>query len=224
MARVHARGIASDPTVSPLASVRKRMTSMDRLAASFASQHALAKVAIIAIAVAIYVVSAMVAPGVPGIMGGILSLLMLAIVLTDARFFIIPNALTGTALVFGLLQAGLEDRPETVLVGVVTAIARGAVLASAFLAVRVGYRWLRGREGMGLGDVKLAAVAGIWLDWLTIPLAVEIAALSALVVYALHQIVLRRPMQTTVRLPFGVFLAPAIWLGWLIDVTLQAPQ
>jgi leader peptidase (prepilin peptidase) / N-methyltransferase len=223
MARVHARGIASDPTVSPLASVRKRMTSMDRLAASFASQHALAKVAIIAIAVAIYVVSAMVAPGVPGIMGGILSLLMLAIVLTDARFFIIPNALTGTALVFGLLQAGL-DRPETVLVGVVAAIARGAVLASAFLAVRVGYRWLRGREGMGLGDVKLAAVAGIWLDWLTIPLAIEIAALSALVVYALHQIVLRRPMQTAVKLPFGVFLAPAIWLGWLIDVTLQAPQ
>jgi leader peptidase (prepilin peptidase) / N-methyltransferase len=204
-------------------SVRNRMTCMDRIAASFASQHTVVKVAIIVIAVAIYVVSAAVAAGMPGILGGILSVLMLAIVLTDMRFFIIPNALTSIALVLGLLQAGL-DGAETALVAVATAFARGALLALAFFALRVGYRWLRGREGMGLGDVKLAGVAGVWLDWLTIPLALEIAAVSALAACALRQMVLRRPMQTTVRLPFGVFLAPAIWLGWLMEVTLLAPR
>jgi hypothetical protein len=34
-----------------------------------------------------------------------------------------------------------------------------------------------------LGDVKLAGVMGAWLGWVTIPIAVEIAALSAIAVY-----------------------------------------
>ena len=49
-----------------------------------------------------------------------------------------------------------------------------------FFGFRAGYRALRGVEGMGLGDVKLAAVAGVWLDWAFLPIVVEIAALSAL--------------------------------------------
>jgi leader peptidase (prepilin peptidase)/N-methyltransferase len=53
-----------------------------------------------------------------------------------------------------------------------------------------------------------------------IPIAVEIAALSALAVYGLRQLVLRRPIHATAKVPFGVFFAPAIWLGWLIEVTL----
>jgi hypothetical protein len=27
-------------------------------------------------------------------------------------------------------------------------------------------------------------------------------------------------MSATARLPFGLFLAPAIWLGWLLEATL----
>jgi leader peptidase (prepilin peptidase)/N-methyltransferase len=27
-------------------------------------------------------------------------------------------------------------------------------------------------------------------------------------------------MRATARLPFGLFLAPAIWLGWLLQATL----
>jgi hypothetical protein len=29
-------------------------------------------------------------------------------------------------------------------------------------------------------------------------------------------------LRATGRLPFGLFLAPAIWLGWLLDATLLA--
>jgi leader peptidase (prepilin peptidase)/N-methyltransferase len=46
--------------------------------------------------------------------------------------------------------------------------------------------------------------------------AIEIAALTALLVYGVSQFVLRRPLQAAAKLPFGLFFAPAIWIGWLL--------
>src|SRR5262249_11224038 len=144
-----------------------------------------------------------------------------AIAAADARDFIIPDGLTAAALVLGLMDLMIEPG-GSVAGAVALGVFRAAVLALAFLALRIGYRALRGRQGIGLGDVKLAAVCGLWLDWLTIPIAVEIAALSALAVYVLRQFLLRRPMRAVARLPFGLFLAPAIWLAWLLEATLFA--
>src|SRR5262249_57454028 len=75
--------------------------------------------------------------------------------------------------------------------------------------------WLGGREGLGLGDVKLAGVAGVWLDWPAMPIAIEIAALGALALYVAGHVLGRRRIHAATRLPFGLFLAPAIWLAWL---------
>lgn len=94
---------------------------------------------------------------------------------------------------------------------------RAILLSLAFLGLRHVYHMLRQRDGLGLGDVKLAAVAGAWLHWQTIPIVIEIAALAALAAYAAHRYLAGRPFQATHRLPFGLFLAPAIWLGWLLD-------
>jgi leader peptidase (prepilin peptidase) / N-methyltransferase len=167
------------------------------------------------------VVSILLVPDIRGVFGAGLALIMIAIVAADAHDFIIPDGLTVAALALGLMEVVMvPSRP--VVEGVAIAVLRGAVLALAFLALRVGYRHLRGRQGIGLGDVKLAGVCGLWLDWLTIPIAVEVAALAALSVYVLRQLSLRRPMRATARLPFGVFLAPAIWLAWLLETTLFA--
>jgi leader peptidase (prepilin peptidase)/N-methyltransferase len=78
-------------------------------------------------------------------------------------------------------------------------------------------------EGIGLGDVKLAAAAGVWLDWLPLAVAVEMAVLAALAGYMLRQIIKRRPLRATGALPFGLYLAPSIWLGWLLQSTLLVP-
>ena len=64
---------------------------------------------------------------------------------------------------------------------------------------------------MGLGDVKLAAVAGVWLDWAFLPLVVEIAALSGLAA-ALYARLRGDGLDLKGRLPFGAFFAPAIWI------------
>jgi leader peptidase (prepilin peptidase)/N-methyltransferase len=63
-------------------------------------------------------------------------------------------------------------------------------------------------------------VAGVWLDWQTIPIAIEIAAVAALVGYLIAHLYRHRTVRPTTRLPFGLFLAPAIWIAWILDTTL----
>jgi leader peptidase (prepilin peptidase) / N-methyltransferase len=170
------------------------------------------------LAVAAAVTSLALAPGLGGVLGAGLALVMLAIAAIDARRFIIPDALTLTALALAVANAG-EDG-GAVLEGIGAALLRGAVLALSFLAVRAIYYRIRRREGIGLGDIKLAGVAGAWLGWATIPVAVEIAALAALAIYVTRQLAGGRAVSATARLPFGLFFAPAIWLGWLLEATL----
>jgi leader peptidase (prepilin peptidase) / N-methyltransferase len=159
------------------------------------------------------------APGLSGILGAGLALLMAAIAIIDARHFIIPNYLNAAACGLALVNAGILA-PDAVSEAVLFAILRGAVLALVFLGVREFYWRLRGREGLGLGDVKLAGVAGAWLDWLMIPVAIQIAAFAALTFFLLRSLVGGRPVRATGRLPFGLFLAPAIWICWLLEAML----
>src|SRR5580698_3600604 len=151
--------------------------------------------------------------------GAALALLMLAIAVSDIRHFIVPDALSATAFALGLMSAALfDDAPlaEAILI----CLLRAAAAALPLLALMLLYEWWRGRPGLGLGDVKLAAVAGAWLDWFTIVGVIEVAALAALAACVVWRYVLHRPIVATTPLPFGLFLAPAIWCGWLIETAL----
>jgi leader peptidase (prepilin peptidase) / N-methyltransferase len=178
---------------------------------------------VIGVIAAVAVVASIVsAPGVIGFLGACLAVLMVAIAVIDWRNFTIPNALNAAGFCLGLAHA-LVQQPGGMLLAVALALLRGAALAFLFLTIRYGYSRIRKRQGLGLGDVKLAGVAGAWLDWSTMPLAVEIAAFAALAVYAMRQLILGRPISATSRLPFGLFFAPAIWICWFIGMTFLAP-
>jgi len=189
--------------------------TLDKIAPAFAGGMP-GRLGLGLLAVGVVAVSFAVAPGAPGAFGAGLGLIMLAIAAVDARRFIIPNELVAAALALGLLHAVIEDT-DSALAGLALALLRGAVLALLFLGLRWLYAWWRGREGLGLGDVKLAAAAGAWLDWPSMPLAVEIAAVAALAVYAMVHVLGRRRIRAATRLPFGLFLAPAIWVAWLVQ-------
>jgi leader peptidase (prepilin peptidase)/N-methyltransferase len=179
-------------------------------------------IAITCAAIAGATASMVVVPDLGGLAGALLALAMLATAVIDGRHGIIPDELNAMAFGLALLNAATQA-PDAIVEAATDAVLRGAVLALLFLAARIGYRRVRGRQGIGLGDVKLAGVAGAWLSWLAMPIAVEVAAVAALAVYALRQWMLGRPFDPTTRLPFGLFFAPAIWLAWLIDVTLLSP-
>lgn len=159
------------------------------------------------------------APDARGFLGAGLALLMLAVAVVDLRYFIIPDELTGAALVLGLVDAALAQTPP-IVESLAAAVLRGALTMLFFLSVRWTYQRLRRREGLGLGDAKLALVAGVWLDWAMIPVAIEIAALAALAAYAASATTGKRKLNAAARMPFGLFFAPAIWLAWLTGVVL----
>jgi leader peptidase (prepilin peptidase)/N-methyltransferase len=159
------------------------------------------------------------APGPEGLLGALLAALMLAIAVVDGQRYIIPNELTAAALGLALLRVGLVG-PEAGSPAVLWAALRAAIVALPLLLLMIGYRRWRGRDGLGLGDIKLAGVAGAWLGPVTIFATIELAALSAIGAYAVNAYLRRRPWKATAFLPFGLFLAPAIWLGWLAEALL----
>jgi leader peptidase (prepilin peptidase)/N-methyltransferase len=168
--------------------------------------------ALVAIAVSITA-----SPDMVGLSGCGLALIMTLIAVIDARYFIIPDSLNAVGLGLGLVHAAVRDQ-EATMWAVATALGRGVALAMLFLFIRTIYARARGRQGLGLGDVKLAAVAGAWLDWTMLPIFLELAVLMALGAYLVRSLVWGSPISLADRLPFGVFLAPAIWLCWMIDI------
>lgn len=147
-------------------------------------------------------------PGTVVAATAVLALALGVIMMTDRRFHRIPDVISlpliplGLAVTWALWPESLTDH--------LIAMASGGV---AFLAVRWLYRWYRGVEGLGLGDVKLMMAAGAWtgLDYLApIVLAACLMALAGLL--------LRfgaRELGRQTRVAFGVWLAPAILAAWL---------
>lgn len=154
------------------------------------------------------------APAAEGLYGAFLAALMLAIAANDARHYLIPNELTGAAFALALLRAAAFV-PDVGAEALFWPIARAVVVALPLLLLMLAYRYWRGRDGLGLGDVKLAAVSGAWLDLATVAAVIELAALLAIGAYVANAALYRRSLRGTAFLPFGLFLAPSIWIGWL---------
>ena len=134
---------------------------------------------------------------------------LLALAWIDVRRLILPDVLTLPLIVAGLLAAAVLD-PDSL-----AERALGAALGYlALRAVAWAYLRLRGREGLGQGDAKLLAAAGAWLGAVALPQIILVAALSALLVAAALRLS-GRTMHAHSALPFGPFLALAIWALWL---------
>ncbi len=181
-----------------------------------------AKIACVAAAVGgAFGVSFAVAPGMNGVAGAALAGISLAIAIVDYRRMVIPDELNGLALLVGLASAGLRSSAAP-FAAILDAVIRAATMFAVFFVFRLSYRRLRGVEGMGLGDVKLAAAAGAWLDWPDLPIAVDIAALAALAA-ALFARLGGRELTLTAKVPFGVFFAPSIWACWALAAWRDSP-
>jgi leader peptidase (prepilin peptidase)/N-methyltransferase len=135
------------------------------------------------------------------------TLLVLATV--DALAFRLPDILTLPMIAVGLAVSWwLPDRD---IIGHTIAAAAGMAV---FYAIAVAYRRTRGQDGLGLGDVKLAGVAGAWLGWQALPYVVLLGCAVGLVWVGIATM-RRGRAALSERIPFGVALCFAIWIVWL---------
>ena len=125
----------------------------------------------------------------------------------DIALFILPDAITLGGAVLALPAAiWLLDMPwQLVLFG-------GLGGAGVFWLVLTLFKKARGKEGMGMGDVKLMLPIGFLCGGLMLPLVVLAAGLGALC-YLLPQALLGKDIRT-LRIPFGPFLC----FGFLLTV------
>jgi leader peptidase (prepilin peptidase) / N-methyltransferase len=163
---------------------------------------------------AVALVSFIFLPWLAALASSVLGFLMIAGADVDARTFLLPDLVTYGALIAGLLaapflaDAGLWPSLEG-------AALRAAGVGLFFVLLRTAHLRLRGREGLGLGDVKLAAAAGAWLPLAVIPYCFGLASVAALI----SVIFLRRgEALENVKLPFGAFLCPALWLVFFLNL------
>ena len=160
-------------------------------------------------------ISALSLPWPVAIASTVLGTLMIAGADVDARTFLLPDLITFGALFCGILAAPLLDTADQ-WSAVVQAIARAGCVAGALALFRGGYGWIRKTEGLGLGDVNLAAAIGAWLPLEAIPLCFGLATSGALVTVMLARLSGQAVMRTT-RIPFGAFLCPALWIVFYAD-------
>lgn len=97
----------------------------------------------------------------PSAAGAVLALFALCLIImttVDFEHRILPDETQLATAALGILfHLALLHTP---LVDILAGMLAGLFLGTA---LQKGYRWLRGRDGLGTGDVKFLCVAGIWL-------------------------------------------------------------
>lgn len=122
---------------------------------------------------------------------------LLALAIIDASSGLLPDVLTLPLLWLGLALAWIGGS-----VTLHDAVA-GAMVGYGFLyGLFYVFRIIRGREGMGHGDFKLAAAVGAWVG----PLALAQALLVASVLAVLYAIGRARTAGFSSSYPFGPFV------------------
>lgn len=147
------------------------------------------------------------APGAHPLLAPVaLALVVGWIVWRDVTDFVIPDGASAALAALALGARLAADGVSFEAAG--WALAGGAICGAALWAVREAFFRLRGHDGLGFGDVKLAAAAGILVGPLGFALALAAACLAGLAVALL------RGAGSADRLPLGALLAPAVFAVW----------
>lgn len=139
----------------------------------------------------------------------VLLIILASLAVVDFVRLRLPNVLTATLALTGMGMTAVTV-PEVFSERLMTSVTTGLGL----YAFGELYRLARGRSGLGLGDVKLVAAAGLWLPLPDLALAIVIGSATAMLYFA--SLKLARPNRLHQKfLPLGTFLCLGIWFAWV---------
>ena len=127
----------------------------------------------------------------------------------DIRHGIIPDWLNATIAGLGLSKAVVAGG---VLAGL-DAVCEGAAIGVVFWLLRRLYFAFRKIQGLGLGDVKFLAAAGLWIGVAGLPILLVVATLTALACAGVMQFT-GRQLTAQTSMSFGPFLAIGLLFAW----------
>ena len=145
----------------------------------------------------------------PGVELGALAVATIAITIDGPEQAWLDCLLGWWLLALGWIDLRVWLLPDALTLPLLAAIGYLALRAIGWI-----YERLRGREGLGQGDAKLFAAAGAWLGTAALSQVVLLAAAAALLAAAAVGLSGTR-IRAHTALPFGPFLALAIWPLWL---------
>ncbi len=133
---------------------------------------------------------------------------LVAVTFIDLDHKIIPDSLS-----LGGIAAGLAASWVTGL-GWAQSLLGAITGAGLLLAVALAYRGITGREGMGLGDVKLLGAIGAFLGWKAVLFTVFLSSVAGAGVGLAWMGLRGRDMR--VEIPYGPFLAlgAGVYVFW----------
>jgi leader peptidase (prepilin peptidase) / N-methyltransferase len=126
--------------------------------------------------------------------------ILIALAGIDFEHYILPDVLTLPTLAAGILISFWADWISPL------EAALGALIGGGVLWLVAKAWWLlRGEEGLGLGDVKMLAMAGAFLGWQGVAVTLFLGSLAGSVVGV--ALIARGRMGLKGKLPFGVYLS-----------------
>lgn len=143
--------------------------------------------------------------------------LLVGLIFADLEERILPDEFTLGGIVLGLGFAALAPRRMGLIgvllpsdwnprvAAVVEAAISAALAAGLFLALRQAYSAIRKREGLGLGDVKMAGMLGSFLGFELTIVTIMGASVLGLVVSLIYLGVTRKD-ASTYEFPFGSYI------------------
>jgi len=134
---------------------------------------------------------------------------LLALAVIDQRHMILPDVLSLPLIPAGLAVAALTPMGD--LNHHMAGIIAGAASLGAIAWI---YQRVRGREGLGLGDVKLFAAAGAWVGWQGLASVLLIGAAAGLAAACIAAPAKGVPGARE-PVAFGPYLALGLWMTWL---------
>lgn len=134
---------------------------------------------------------------------------LIAVIFIDLKHRIIPNGITLPGILIGMMVHDWNTPPMWEWKVLIDSLIGIAVGGGFLFVVAWTYEKMRKREGMGMGDVKLAAMFGAFFGWQQVLMILLFASVLGSVI-GLLMVAIRR--DWLYQLPFGPCLAVAAYL------------